>query len=170
MGHYAIGALALLMLAGILLRQDGLHVPEWLAGLIALVPLRCPCTTRCAMAAVAAGSAPFRADGWGWRKVLPPSGRAPWIASPLPDWASMSLPLGRFMALPGSKRSGSEGPARRWVGARGADPLSGHRRCGGEAHPEGLRKVALTATSRISSVANSSPASSTPWPKPICLS
>jgi hypothetical protein len=37
--HYAIGALGLLMLAGVLLRQHGLAVPEWLTGLIGLVLL-----------------------------------------------------------------------------------------------------------------------------------
>ena len=37
--HYAIGALGLLMLAGVLLRQHGLAVPEWLTGLIGLLLL-----------------------------------------------------------------------------------------------------------------------------------
>ena len=34
--HYAIGALGLLMLAGIPLAQHHLHVPEWCAGLIGI--------------------------------------------------------------------------------------------------------------------------------------
>ena len=37
--HYAIGALGLLMLAGILLQRWHLHVPEWLSGLIGVVLL-----------------------------------------------------------------------------------------------------------------------------------
>jgi hypothetical protein len=37
--HYAIGALGLLMLAGVLLGQQGLEVPEWLTGLIGIVLL-----------------------------------------------------------------------------------------------------------------------------------
>ena len=37
--HYAIGALGLLMLAGILLHEHHLHVPEWLTGVIGLVLL-----------------------------------------------------------------------------------------------------------------------------------
>jgi len=37
--HYAIGALGLVMLAGILLRQHHLHVPEWLTGVIGLLLL-----------------------------------------------------------------------------------------------------------------------------------
>jgi hypothetical protein len=37
--HYAIGALGLVMLAGILLRQHHLHVPEWLSGVVGLVLL-----------------------------------------------------------------------------------------------------------------------------------
>jgi hypothetical protein len=37
--HYAIGALGLLMLAGVVLRRFGLEVPEWLTGLIGVVLL-----------------------------------------------------------------------------------------------------------------------------------
>lgn len=37
--HYAIGALGLLMLAGILLKQWHMHLPEWLSGLIGVVLL-----------------------------------------------------------------------------------------------------------------------------------
>ena len=37
--HYAIGALGVLMLAGIVLHQHHQHVPEWLSGLIGLVLL-----------------------------------------------------------------------------------------------------------------------------------
>jgi hypothetical protein len=37
--HYAIGTLGLLMLAGVLLRQHALAVPEWLTGLIGLLLL-----------------------------------------------------------------------------------------------------------------------------------
>jgi hypothetical protein len=37
--HYAIGALGLLMLAGIPLAQHQIHVPEWCAGLIGIVLL-----------------------------------------------------------------------------------------------------------------------------------
>jgi hypothetical protein len=37
--HYAIGALGLVMLAGILLRQHHLHVPEWFTGVIGLLLL-----------------------------------------------------------------------------------------------------------------------------------
>jgi hypothetical protein len=37
--HYAIGALGLVMLAGILLREHHLHVPEWLTGVIGLLLL-----------------------------------------------------------------------------------------------------------------------------------
>jgi hypothetical protein len=37
--HYAIGALGLLMLAGVLLRERSLAVPEWLTGLIGLLLL-----------------------------------------------------------------------------------------------------------------------------------
>jgi uncharacterized protein len=37
--HYAIGALGLLMLCGILLAEQGRHLPEWLAGLIGIVLL-----------------------------------------------------------------------------------------------------------------------------------
>jgi hypothetical protein len=37
--HYAIGALGLLMLASILLRERHLHLPEWLSGLIGVVLL-----------------------------------------------------------------------------------------------------------------------------------
>jgi len=37
--HYAIGALGLVMLAGILLHEHHLHVPEWLTGVIGLVLL-----------------------------------------------------------------------------------------------------------------------------------
>jgi hypothetical protein len=37
--HYAIGTLGLLMLAGILLHEHHLHVPEWLTGVIGLVLL-----------------------------------------------------------------------------------------------------------------------------------
>jgi hypothetical protein len=37
--HYAIGALGLLMLLGVVLTRWGLHVPEWLSGLIGVVLL-----------------------------------------------------------------------------------------------------------------------------------
>ena len=37
--HYAIGALGLLMLSGILLKQWHMHLPEWLSGLIGVVLL-----------------------------------------------------------------------------------------------------------------------------------
>jgi len=37
--HYAIGALGVVMLAGILLHEHHLHVPEWLTGVIGLVLL-----------------------------------------------------------------------------------------------------------------------------------
>ena len=37
--HYAIGALGLLMLAGVVLARWGQHVPEWLSGLIGVVLL-----------------------------------------------------------------------------------------------------------------------------------
>jgi hypothetical protein len=37
--HYAIGALGLLMLAGIVLAQSHLHLPEWVTGLIGIVLL-----------------------------------------------------------------------------------------------------------------------------------
>ncbi len=37
--HYAIGALGFLMLAGVVLARWGLHVPEWLSGLIGVVLL-----------------------------------------------------------------------------------------------------------------------------------
>ncbi|MCP9917589.1 DUF475 domain-containing protein [Cyanobium sp. ATX 6F1] len=37
--HYAIGALGFLMLAGVVIARWGLHVPEWLSGLIGVVLL-----------------------------------------------------------------------------------------------------------------------------------
>jgi hypothetical protein len=37
--HYAIGALGFLMLAGVVIGRWGLHVPEWLSGLIGVVLL-----------------------------------------------------------------------------------------------------------------------------------
>jgi len=37
--HYAIGALGVVMLAGILLREHHLHVPEWFTGVIGLLLL-----------------------------------------------------------------------------------------------------------------------------------
>jgi hypothetical protein len=37
--HYAIGALGLLMLVGVVINRWGLHVPEWLSGLIGVVLL-----------------------------------------------------------------------------------------------------------------------------------
>ena len=37
--HYAIGALGLLMLAGVVIERWGWHVPEWLSGLIGVVLL-----------------------------------------------------------------------------------------------------------------------------------
>jgi hypothetical protein len=37
--HYAIGALGFLMLAGVVVGRWGLHVPEWLSGLIGIVML-----------------------------------------------------------------------------------------------------------------------------------
>ena len=37
--HYAIGALGLLMLGGVVIGRWGWHVPEWLSGLIGVVLL-----------------------------------------------------------------------------------------------------------------------------------